>query len=103
MPGLNSTNRLRSTLRFQTLEERAVPAVYTVSSIGDTIARDGKVTLREAITAINNRAASGDAVAGSWGTNTIRFDIPGSGVDKIYLNSGLPAVNSTVVIDATTD
>ena len=103
MPGLNSTNRLRSTLRFQTLEERAVPAVYTVSSIGDTIARDGKVTLREAITAINNRAASGDAVAGSWGSNTIRFNIPGSGVDKIYLNSGLPAVNSTVVIDATTD
>jgi len=105
MPGLNSTNRnrFRSTLRFQTLEERAVPAVYTVSSIGDTIARDGKLTLREAITAINTRAASGDAVAGSFGTNTIRFNIPGSGVDKISLNSALPAINSTVIIDGTTD
>jgi len=105
MPGLNSTNRnrFRSTLRIQTLEERAVPAVYTVSSINDTIARDGKVTLREAITAINNRAASGDAVAGAWGTNTIRFDIPGNGVHKISLNSALPPVNSTVIIDGTTD
>jgi hypothetical protein len=76
--------------------------VYTVTSTADNIARDGAVTLREAITAINTHQQSGDAPAGTSGVNTIRFDLPGSGVHVLRLNSALPAITGEVVIDGTT-
>ena len=49
------------TLRLEPLECRALLTTITVGGIGDTIANDGVVTLREAITAANTNAASGDA------------------------------------------
>ena len=47
-------NRLRP--QIEQLKDRWVPAMITVTATGDTIAADGKVMLREAITSINNGA-----------------------------------------------
>ncbi|MCA9507913.1 MAG: right-handed parallel beta-helix repeat-containing protein [Myxococcales bacterium] len=77
--------------------------VITVTSTGDTIAVDGFVTLREALTASNTDAMSGDAVAGS-GVDTIEFNIPGV-VGSIYTiqpSSALPAITDSVIINGYT-
>jgi hypothetical protein len=79
-------------------------ATITVTSIGDTTAVDGSVTLREAITSINNGAnVNADVVAvGAYGTNdAIHFNIPGAGVQSIVL-SATPAVTKPVIIDGYT-
>jgi hypothetical protein len=55
----------------------ALAAVITVTSTGDTIAVDGFVTLREALTAANTNAGSGDAPTGTPGLDEIRFNIAG--------------------------
>ena len=94
--------RTRPSLQVQQLEDRSVPTVFTVTSTADTIARDGHVTLREAITAANTHQASGDAPAGSYGVNTIRFAIPGWGVHTIYLRSALPTITGQIIIDGST-
>src|SRR5262249_24269481 len=73
----------------------------TVTGTGDTIAVDGVITLREAMTAANSNAASGDAPAGDPGLDTIKFNIPGGGVHTITLSSKLPAVSDVIVIDGT--
>src|SRR5262249_21487531 len=72
----------------------ASAATITVTGTGDTIAVDGFVTLREAITSINNGAnVNSDVVAvGTYGTNDqIVFSIPGAGVHTITPVSALPA------------
>ncbi|NWF68460.1 MAG: right-handed parallel beta-helix repeat-containing protein [Chloroflexi bacterium] len=85
------------------LPPRAVQAAtITVTGTGDTIALDGVVTLREAITAANNNAASGDAPAGSAGLDTITFNIPGAGVQTINLTAALPIISESLVIDGLT-
>src|SRR6266576_4114605 len=61
----------------------------TVTGTGDTIAVDGVVTLREAITAANTNATAGDAPAGDPGLDTINFNIPGTGVQTINTTSEL--------------
>jgi hypothetical protein len=50
-----------------------------VTGIGDTIALDGVGTLREAITAANTNAASGDAPAGTAGRLDAQSPEPGRG------------------------
>ena len=58
-------------------------ATVTVTGTGDTIAVDGVVTLREAITSINNGAnLNADVVAvGTYGANdTVAFNITGGQV-----------------------
>jgi uncharacterized repeat protein (TIGR01451 family) len=70
------------------LESRALLTVITVTGTGDTIAADGVVTLREALTAASNNAVSGDAIAGDPGLDRIEFNIPGSGVHTINLMGG---------------
>src|SRR5512141_2263999 len=58
----------------------APAATVTVTGTGDTVAVDGSVTLREAITSINNGAnVNADVVAvGAYGTNdTVAFNITG--------------------------
>ena len=74
-------------------------ATITVTSAGDAIAADSGVTLREAITSINNGAdLNADVVAsGAYGTNdTIEFNIPGAGVQTINVggsgDGALPAL-----------
>jgi hypothetical protein len=75
-------------------------AILTVTGTGDTIAVDGFVTLREAITAANTNMASGDAPAGS-GTDTINFNIAGlpGTVFTITPNSALPTITAPVIIN----
>ena len=78
-------------------------ATIVVTSVSDTVAVDGSVTLREAITSINNGAnVNADVVAaGAYGTNdTIQFNIPGPGVRTIDVSvQSLPPVTVPVVID----
>ncbi len=74
----------------------------TVTGTGDTIAVDGVVTLREAITAANTNAASGDASAGHPGLDVIKFNIPGGGVQTISPTSALPTITEQLTIDGYT-
>ncbi len=76
--------------------------ILTVTGTGDTIAVDGVVTLREAVTAANTNAPSGDAPAGMPGLDTINFNLPGAGVHTIHVTGNLPIINDSVVIDGYT-
>jgi hypothetical protein len=79
-------------------------ATITVTGTGDTIAVDGVVTLREAITSANqNSNVNADVVAvGVYGTDTINFNIPGAGVKTINLTTSLPTLAAAIVIDGYT-
>jgi len=80
----------------------ALAATITVTSVGDAIAVDGVVTLREAITSISNGASiNADVVpVGAYGTSdTINFAIPGSGVHTILPASPLPQIAKPMLID----
>ncbi|MFI4953619.1 MAG: Ig-like domain repeat protein [Burkholderiales bacterium] len=81
-------------------------ATVTVTSTDDTVvAGDGKVTLREAITAVNagNDLGDPDITAqnpGVFGTNdTIDFNIAGAGIHLITTTSSLLPINRTVFIN----
>src|SRR3954454_19959366 len=68
----------------------AQAATVTVTGTGDTIAIDGSVTLREALTSINAGAnANADVVAvGAYGSvDTIAFSIPGAGPHTIAVGA----------------
>ena len=82
----------------------AQAATLTVTGTGDTIAVDGLVTLREAITSANNDAnVNADVVAvGAYGTDTIKFNISGAGVKTIAPTSTLPAITDPLTIDGYT-
>ena len=58
--------------RIEPIENRLLLAVITVTSTGDAIsATDGKVTLREAITAVNSQRNVSDVVGvGAYGQMT---------------------------------
>ena len=91
--------------RIESLEDRLLMAVITVTGTGDAInATDGVVTLREAITAANSHKNIGDVVAvGAYGTDdTIAFDIPGPGVHTIAPTSPLPVITDPLTIDGYT-
>ncbi len=95
---------LRSTVRrmsIEPMEERRVLATFVVNSTLDTIAVDGQLTLREALTAANTNATSGDAGAGSAGLDTIQFSI-GVGAATIAPSSALPLIVEAIAIDGTT-
>lgn len=79
-------------------------ATITVTGTGDTIAVDGLVTLREAITSANNNAnVNADVVAvGVYGTDTINFAIAGAGVHTISPATDFPTIIDPVVIDGYT-
>jgi hypothetical protein len=83
----------------------AAAATITVTGTGDTNAVDGLVTLREAITSINNGAnLNADVVAvGVYGTSdTINFNITGAGVHTIQPTSALPSIVKPVFINGYT-
>src|SRR5690242_18581329 len=91
--------RRRGRPNVEALEQRSLLATITVTGTGDTIANDGLVTLREAITAANTNAGpSGDTTPGDLGRDTIAFNIPGAGVRTIRLTSALPTITEPVVI-----
>jgi CSLREA domain-containing protein len=91
----------RTRLSAEQLEERSLPSVIVVTSTADTVARDGRVTLREAILAADTRRAVGDAPAPGPGAAVIRFAIPGGGLHVIQPRSPLPALTGGVTLDAT--
>ncbi|MBC7818956.1 MAG: hypothetical protein IAG10_18870, partial [Planctomycetaceae bacterium] len=77
-PGPTSSHVARSAASrnlcqgIESLESRKLLTVLTVTSLADTIANDGQVTLREAIQAANTDTTV-DGVTGS-GADTIQFD-----------------------------
>lgn len=81
----------RQTLRSalpELLESRTLMSTYLVTNTGDS----GTGSLRAAISSVD----------GDSSPDTIQFQIPGSGVQAISLNSALPAITNTVTIDGTT-
>ncbi len=90
----------------------APAATITVTSTGDTVAVDNKVTLREAITSANTNAnANADVVAvGIYGNDTINFAIPtsdpnfngGTNTYTITLTTTLPALTTNMNITGPT-
>lgn len=78
----------------------AEAATVTVTGTADTVAVDGAVTLREAITSMNAGAnTNADVVAvGAYGTaDTITFNIPGAGPHTITVGA-LPLPTLTVPV-----
>ncbi len=82
-------------------------ATVTVTGTGDSVAVDGAVTLREAMTSMNGGAnTNADVVAvGTYGTaDTIAFNIPGAGPHTITVGATpLPTLNVPVTIDGYTE
>ncbi len=78
--------RFQRALRMEALESRRVLATLVVNSLADgdlaSLAGDGLVSLREAITAANTDAVAGDAAAGD-GYDTIEFSDDLSGVIQL--------------------
>ncbi len=100
-------NRLRSAV--EALEVRRLFATLTVNTADDNTASDSFLTLREAIEVINRTIpisslgqamAQVDTTTGSLGNNDmIDFNIPGSGVQDLAVNSNLPTITNPVTID----
>lgn len=74
--------------RLETMEERTLPSVFTVTNTDDS----GAGSLRQAITDANSAA----------GADTIAFNIPGNGVHVIQPLTILPSLTGTIVIDGYT-
>ncbi len=93
-------SRIIGALALLTLSSQLSAATITVTGTGDTIAVDGFITLREAITAANTDAISGDAPAGS-GADTIDFNIAGAPgtVHTIQPASALPTITGVLTIN----
>jgi len=70
------------------MEDRTLLSTFLVSNTGDS----GPGSLRQAIVDSNNAVGA---------TNTIDFDIPGTGVQSIVPLSSLPAITNPVLIDGT--
>ena len=84
-PSRTRAKRPPARLRLDRLEDRSVPAVFTVSTTLD----GGAGSLRQAILDANARP----------GPEVIDFAIPGDGPHRIALLSALPAINDQVTID----
>ena len=86
--------------------QTAPAATISVTGTGDTIAVDGVVTLREAIVSANNNASVNADVSsqnpGAYGTDTINFNIAGTGVKTINHTSALPTLTGPVTINGYT-
>lgn len=83
---------------IESLESRQLLTVITVTSLADTIANDGQVTLREAIQAANTDTTV-DGVTGN-GADTIQFDpsLTASGPAVITLGGTQLAITSDMNI-----
>lgn len=89
---------------FELLEDRTLPTVYIVNGFADTIdASDGVVSLREAITAANTNAASGNAAAGSADGDVITFSL--NALQRMQLDPALGQYEITddLVIDGSSN
>ncbi|MCA9156479.1 MAG: hypothetical protein KDA38_16920, partial [Planctomycetales bacterium] len=90
------THRTRLGL-FETLEERRLLTLWTVTSLEDVVAQDGKLTLREAVIAASeNRIVNEATPAGSdSGLDEIRFasHLFDSGPETITITPGSASQN----------
>jgi CSLREA domain-containing protein len=91
---------------LQTLEDRFAPATIVVNTTVDNMALDGKCSLREAITSVNNAYdLNGDVAVcrtGAYGSDTIVFDAAlFSTPQTITLLSALPQLTSDVALQGT--
>ncbi|WP_284186858.1 cadherin domain-containing protein, partial [Zoogloea oryzae] len=66
---------------------------FTAEQLNASKGTDGKISLREAIIAANTTA----------GTDTVSFNIAGSGPHTLVLASALPTITDAVTIDGTTE
>src|SRR5262249_32851531 len=76
----------RSRPRLEWMEDRTLLSAFLVTNTGDS----GPGSLRQAILDSNNATGA---------TNTIDFDISGSGVQTIVPLSPLPSITNPVLID----
>jgi hypothetical protein len=86
----------QNTLVVNTTADTVDGDTTSLSTLLASKGADGAISLREAITAINNTPA------GSLPT-LLNFALAGTGVNTITLGSALPTITKPVVIDATTD
>ncbi|MCA9034843.1 MAG: hypothetical protein KDA91_06935, partial [Planctomycetaceae bacterium] len=84
----NSRRSRRRTWRAQSLEDRTLLAVFTVTTTADS----GPGSLRDAITQANVDTAA----------DTIEFNIPGAGPHTITPLTSLPSVRTQITIDGST-
>src|SRR3954453_22763610 len=96
-------------LAVETLEIRRLLATIVVTGTGDTVATDGVVTLREAITSANTDTdvnadvtsqRSGTYLA--FGADEVGFNIAGSGVQTITPTIALPIISEPLIINGAT-
>jgi CSLREA domain-containing protein len=79
-------------------------ATITVNTTADDSTTNGNCTLREAITATESNTSQDQCIHdGSLGTDSIHFNIPGSGPHTIQPATFLPVINAPVIIDATSE
>ncbi|MGA2061415.1 MAG: MBG domain-containing protein, partial [Thermoguttaceae bacterium] len=93
----NTDNDTYNTIYVDTNSDASDGDTSSIAALYANKGTDGKISLREAITAANN------TVNGPSGPDRIYFNISGTGVHTISLNSALPAVTSPIIIDGTTD
>jgi hypothetical protein len=83
-------------LTLESLEDRQVPTVFTVTSVADVVnSSDGVVSLREAILDANCHLYSGLP-------DEIHFNIPGSSLHTIQPLTALPTITEAVIINGYT-
>ena len=95
--------------RVEPLEPRALLATLTVNTAADEDARDGTLSLREAIEVADGTLAIGALsgpeqaqVVATPGVNLIKFDLPGGLASyEIEPSSALPAITAPTVVDGT--
>jgi len=80
-----ANRRNKNRLFLEPLEDRRVPAIFTVVNTNDA----GAGSLRAAINAANNQA----------GADTVNFNIPGAGVQEIALATALPIITDQLTIN----
>ena len=105
-PSRNSIRRRQQRSSHQVsselLEERILLSAIVVTGTGDSVAVDGFITLREAMTSVNSGVSINADVTsvGAYGVNdTINFNIGGLGVQTISPLSPLPTIVKTVAIN----
>jgi hypothetical protein len=112
----SARDRRRVRPLLEALEDRLSPAVLVVNSDADNTTDTTVLTLRDALTLVNNGGAPtalgqssmpagwASQISGTFGSSdTIDFAIAKSGTQTIVLGSALPAITTTVTIDGTSE
>ncbi len=93
----NTDNDTYNTLVVDTTSDTADGTTTSIAALMANKGADGKISLREAITAANNTAN------GVGGADRIYFNIAGVGPYSISVTAALPTITQTLIIDGTTE